>query len=172
MITKWKVFNFKSIQKETELNVAPLTIFAGANSSGKSTVLQSMLLISQTLSHKIGSRSVVLNGSLTRLGQFDDLNLTKGNFNEDISLHFQYVILCSIHTLSVSPLARYIIDYIEEGDTVSNISEKTKIQNEKVLELLQEIEQNTFLIVLSKDKVSVSDLKLALKAEYLRYEIE
>ena len=73
MITKWKVFNFKSIQKETELNLAPLTIFAGANSSGKSTVLQSMLLISQTLSHKVGSRPIVLNGALTRLGQFDDL---------------------------------------------------------------------------------------------------
>ncbi|MCL6590796.1 MAG: DUF3696 domain-containing protein [Firmicutes bacterium] len=73
MITKWKVFNFKSIQKETELTFAPLTIFAGANSSGKSTILQSILLISQTLAHKLGSRSVVLNGGLTRLGQFDDL---------------------------------------------------------------------------------------------------
>ena len=34
MITKWKVFNFKSVRKETELRFAPLTIFAGANSSG------------------------------------------------------------------------------------------------------------------------------------------
>jgi predicted ATPase len=67
------VFNFKSIQKETELNFARLTLFAGANSSGKSTVLQSILLISQTLAHKIGSRSVVLNGALTQLGQLDDL---------------------------------------------------------------------------------------------------
>jgi len=25
MITKWKVFNFKSIQKETELDFTPLT---------------------------------------------------------------------------------------------------------------------------------------------------
>ncbi len=73
MITKWKVFNFKSVQKETELSFGPLTIFAGANSSGKSTILQSILLISQTLAHKLGSRSVVLNGAFARLGQFDDL---------------------------------------------------------------------------------------------------
>ena len=45
MITKWKVFNFKSIRKETELDLGLLTIFAGANSSGKSTFIQSVLLI-------------------------------------------------------------------------------------------------------------------------------
>ena len=73
MITKWAVSNFKSIVKETPLDLAPLTIFAGPNSSGRSTVLQSLLLVSQTLSHKVGSRSVVLNGALTRLGEFDDL---------------------------------------------------------------------------------------------------
>ena len=73
MITKWKVFNFKSIRKETELDFAPLTIFAGANSSGKSTFLQSILLVAQTAAHKIASRPVVLNGAFAHLGQFDDL---------------------------------------------------------------------------------------------------
>ena len=73
MIMKWKVFNFKSIRKETELDIAPLTIFAGANSSGKSTFLQPILLVAQTLAHKVTSRSVVLNGAFARLGQFDDL---------------------------------------------------------------------------------------------------
>lgn len=73
MITNWRVFNFKSVRKETSLEFAPLTIFAGANSSGKSTVLQTILLIAQTLAHKVSSRSVVLNGAFTRLGQFDDL---------------------------------------------------------------------------------------------------
>lgn len=73
MITKWKLFNFKSVKNQTELAFAPLTIFAGPNSSGKSTWIQSILLIAQTLSHRIDSRSVVLNGALTKLGQFDDL---------------------------------------------------------------------------------------------------
>lgn len=73
MITKWKLFNFKSVRNETEFALGPLTIFAGPNSSGKSTVLQSMLLISQTLASRVSSRSVILNGPLTKLGQFDDL---------------------------------------------------------------------------------------------------
>lgn len=85
MITKWKVFNFKSIREETELDLGPLTIFAGANSSGKSTFIQSILLVAQTLAHKVGSRSVVLNGALTSLGQFDDLK-SNGGESEQITI--------------------------------------------------------------------------------------
>ncbi len=79
MITKWKLQNFKSVRNETELTLRPLTIFAGPNSSGKSTWIQSILLISQTLASKVSSRSVVLNGGLTRLGQFDDLRSFSSN---------------------------------------------------------------------------------------------
>ena len=82
MITKWKVFNFKSIREETELDLGPLTIFAGANSSGKSTFIQSVLLVAQTLAHKVGSRSVVLNGAFTSLGQFDDLKSNGGEADQ------------------------------------------------------------------------------------------
>ena len=53
--------------------MAPLTVFAGANSSGKSTLLQSILLVAQTLTHRVRSRSVVLNGTLVRLGKFNDV---------------------------------------------------------------------------------------------------
>ena len=82
MITKWKAFNFKSIRKETELNFAPLTIFAGANSSGKSTFLQPILLVAQTLAHRVTSRPVVLNGAFARLGQFDDLRSVESDADQ------------------------------------------------------------------------------------------
>lgn len=72
MIDKWKLYNFKSI-RIAELDLSPLTIFAGANSSGKSTFLQSILLVSQTLASRVASQTVVLNGHLAKLGQFDDL---------------------------------------------------------------------------------------------------
>ena len=85
MITKWKVGNFKSIREETELDLGPLTIFAGANSSGKSTFIQSILLVAQTLAHKVGSRSVVLNSTLTSLGQFDDLK-SNGGVSDQITI--------------------------------------------------------------------------------------
>jgi predicted ATPase len=81
MLTKWSVENFKSIRDEANLDLAPLTIFAGANSSGKSSFIQSILLIAQSLSNKDGSRPVVLNGPLTSLGKFDELMSNGSNIN-------------------------------------------------------------------------------------------
>lgn len=78
MITKWKLANFKCIKQKTELNFAPLTILAGPNNSGKSTLLQSILLIAQTLSSKVNSSSVVLNGEFVELGQFSDVRSFQG----------------------------------------------------------------------------------------------
>lgn len=81
MLSNWRVSNFKSVRDTTELDLGPITIFAGNNSSGKSTLLQSILLISQTLSSKVSSKSVVLNGNLTKLGQFADLKANNSREN-------------------------------------------------------------------------------------------
>ncbi|MDM8549194.1 AAA family ATPase [Desulfobacterales bacterium HSG2] len=73
MIQTWTIQNFKSVSDKTTLSMKPLTIFAGANSSGKSTLIQSILLVAQTLQTTVGSRSVVLNGHILKLGSFDDI---------------------------------------------------------------------------------------------------
>lgn len=70
MITTWKLANFRSIKDEVELAFSPLTLFAGSNSSGKSSLLKSILLIAQTLSQKAPSDPLELNGRLIRLGDF------------------------------------------------------------------------------------------------------
>jgi predicted ATPase len=82
MITKWKLSNFKSVRNLTELDLGQLTILAGSNSSGKSSIIQSMLLISQTLFSRVSTRSVVLNGSIVKLGQFDDLRSYGSDINQ------------------------------------------------------------------------------------------
>lgn len=48
-ITKIAVKGFKSIVKECEIDIRPLTILAGVNSSGKSSIMQPLLLQKQTL---------------------------------------------------------------------------------------------------------------------------
>lgn len=73
MLTAWRLFNFKSVRDDTTIPLAPLTVLAGANSSGKSTVLQSMLMIAQTLQSPVTERPIVLNGPMVRLGTFDDV---------------------------------------------------------------------------------------------------
>ena len=68
MIDQWTLKNFKSIRDETNIQLFPLTIIAGTNSSGKSTILQSILLITQTLQSRFKKQQLILNGELTRLG--------------------------------------------------------------------------------------------------------
>lgn len=73
MIQKWKVENFKSILNPVKLDLAPLTIFTGANSSGKSTIIQSILMVAQSFSPSASDSQLVLNGDFVNLGHIDDV---------------------------------------------------------------------------------------------------
>jgi hypothetical protein len=73
MLTRWTLGNFKPIREPLDLPTAPLTVLAGLNSSGKSSLLQSILLVSQTLANQELDEPLVLNGPLVRLGTFRDI---------------------------------------------------------------------------------------------------
>jgi predicted ATPase len=88
LLKSWKLEHFKSVFKPTELQLAPLTIFAGANSSGKSTIIQSMLLTAQTLQSPVVARPIVLNGHMTRLGAFTDI-VSNADEEEAVSVGFK-----------------------------------------------------------------------------------
>lgn len=86
MIKEWRVHRFKSVSEATALEMTPLTIFAGANSSGKSTIIQSLLLTTQTIQNSVSNRPVILNGHILRLGTFNDIVSNGGT--EPIGLGF------------------------------------------------------------------------------------
>lgn len=64
--------NFKCF-RSFELPTAPLTILTGFNAAGKSSALQSILLMSQTLRRGLGTDKLVLNGPLAQLGSTGDV---------------------------------------------------------------------------------------------------
>lgn len=88
MIKQWSLSHFKSVRDETKLDLAPLTIFAGANSAGKSTIIQNMLLTTQTLQNPVFNRPVILNGHMARLGAFTDV-VSDANEKSEISIGFE-----------------------------------------------------------------------------------
>jgi len=88
MLKTWTVQNFKSVYDRTTLEMAPLTIFAGANNSGKSTLIQSILLTTQTLQSTVHSRSMILNGHVLRLGDFADI-VSNNSDSENVSIGFK-----------------------------------------------------------------------------------
>jgi predicted ATPase len=73
MLLRWSIENFKSFLGRTDIDLAPISVFAGANSSGKSTIIQSILLLKQTIQYAPANRPLALNGPLLKLGTFDDV---------------------------------------------------------------------------------------------------
>src|SRR5258707_2136427 len=69
----WPIKNFKPIVDSGELQLAPVTVFAGRNSSGKSSLLQSILMVSQTLGSRLLDRPLLPNERLVQLGTFEDI---------------------------------------------------------------------------------------------------
>ena len=75
MITELSVQNFKSWKDTGKLQIAPLTGFFGANSSGKTSLLQTLLMLKQTVERPLNWNGVIDFGddsSLVNLGSFDD----------------------------------------------------------------------------------------------------
>ena len=62
MITEFSTQNFKSWQDTGKLQFAPLTGFFGANSSGKSSILQILLMLKQTTEQSLESNEPLYFG--------------------------------------------------------------------------------------------------------------
>lgn len=77
MLTKWLLSGFKSKLDGKSLDLAPLTVFTGTNSSGKSTILHSILLLKQTCDDLAAGKNLILNGPLVKLGSFADVTSGK-----------------------------------------------------------------------------------------------
>lgn len=61
-ITKIAVKGFKSIAEECAIDIRPLTILAGANSSGKSSIMQPLLMLKQTLEAPYDPGPLLIDG--------------------------------------------------------------------------------------------------------------
>jgi predicted ATPase len=76
IIRSWTLTNFKSV-KHASVNLAPLTILVGKNSSGKSSLIQSILLMAQNaragMNREGASKKLDLNGALVNLGTFSEI---------------------------------------------------------------------------------------------------
>lgn len=73
MFRQWSVTNFKSIGGTQSLELSPLTVLAGANNSGKSSFLQSILIVAQTMRSMRGGPAALLEGPLFSGGAAEEL---------------------------------------------------------------------------------------------------
>ena len=72
MLTRIDLRHFKCFDS-LKLPLCPLTLLSGANASGKSSVIQALVLLHQTMRENEGSPRLMLNGAAIRLGTVADV---------------------------------------------------------------------------------------------------
>ncbi|WP_027938709.1 DUF3696 domain-containing protein [Anaeroarcus burkinensis] len=89
MIEKISFENYKSFKELKELNFKPITVLCGANSCGKSSIIQSLLLLKQTIECQRPNQFLLLNGRFVHLGAFDNIIYQK-NPGEKLTFDFTF----------------------------------------------------------------------------------
>lgn len=90
-ITGISVSGFKSLRGSHHIDIKPLTIIAGLNSSGKSSIVQPLLLLKQTLEAPYDPGPLLLNGpnvSITRIEQILSRGQSRQSASKDFSVSF------------------------------------------------------------------------------------
>lgn len=88
MLTQIKLTNFKCFQEETAFPLSKVNLLTGMNGQGKSTLLQSLLLMRQSIEQDERTTKLFLNGSFVNLGHFDDIKNT--HISRDKPIIFDY----------------------------------------------------------------------------------
>lgn len=72
MLTSLRLVNFKAFKDTSFINLAPLTILTGPNSSGKSAILRSLMALRQTVEDPDSTTSFVPTGRFVDIGPYYD----------------------------------------------------------------------------------------------------
>ena len=122
MITQIEIENFKCFKNRASFPLEKLTLLTGVNGRGKSTLLQSLLLMKQSIEHDENTDKILLNGSCVNLNSFDDIR--NKDTLRDKAIIFKYHFHKPVSTPS-----------IENGYIEYNLAENLK--DEMILQIPQ-----------------------------------
>ncbi len=72
-LKNYKCFDKLKVDGDEELEIAPLTILCGVNSSGKSSIIKSLLMLKQSFEDNSISNSMLFNGKYVDNGSFSEI---------------------------------------------------------------------------------------------------
>jgi len=124
LLRRWLLENFKPIHETLNLPLANITVLAGLNSSGKSSLLQSILLISQTLANQSLEKPLILNGSIVKLGTFESVRNDQAR-KPEIVIGFELSLIKDRHRLGERTgkrISRLGNMYVEIDDPIDSIA--------------------------------------------------
>lgn len=146
---KYKAFN------EFDLSIKPLTILLGANSCGKSAIINSLLMLSQTVdAASISESALRLNGK--KVGMGESLNIIKDKNHENIlsfSFEFNESKVIKKHLDSLKR------DVIEAHFMITRFITQSARQNRELMDKIYSITNDLDNIYFSGDTYNVKSLK-------------
>jgi len=89
----YKVENYKSLKNSGDIEIAPLTIFIGANGTGKSSVLEPLLFLSQTMTNSRDEIGFLPNGEYIKLGNYYDF-IFRHDIKKRLKISFDFDYKC------------------------------------------------------------------------------
>ncbi len=158
MIKKLQVKSFKSWEDTGPLQFAPLTGFFGTNSSGKTSILQLLLMLKQTV-ESVDRKRVLHAGddnSIVDLGTFYDLiHCHRAESVLEISLSWQL-----LSTLKIKDPKRKDKSLFELGDLEFNVEIEGESGSPMVKRFSYSFDENVFGMEMDQKRAKTNDYKL------------
>lgn len=73
MLKEIRIKNFKSLKDTGNLEIKPITLLVGPNSSGKSSIIQFLLLVKQTVESRDIENPLIFNGTCIQLESYENI---------------------------------------------------------------------------------------------------
>ncbi len=119
MITEIGIENFKAFAKTARIPLKPITLLFGPNSSGKSSLIQAILMLRQTIEESMSDEQTLLpKGKLVDLGNFSEFI---HNHNESLSFSLTFKISPPIGLYDAIPTEDYISQTKGGSDRLNNL---------------------------------------------------
>ena len=124
MLLEIKLKNFKCFKDETRVPLNRINLFTGLNSRGKSTVLQALLLMRQSIEHSKTTRKIMFNGNCVNMGRFHDVKNSAISIKKTVEIGFKYKIANNYFS---------ILYKLRESDSDDMVADISKIEANGVL---------------------------------------
>jgi predicted ATPase len=147
-ITEVAVKGYKSLAEERRFAIYPLTILAGANSSGKSSAIQPLLLLKQTLEATYDPGPLLLDGPNVRFTSTEQL-LSK---TDDNIRHKKFSVEIDVDKSNILTL---VFGKPESGKNIDILNLIQNI-NKRYISLDQGMSNDKIESILSKDELSIT----------------
>jgi len=147
-ITRIAVEGFKSISKKQSIDIAPLTILAGANSSGKSSIMQPLLMLKQTLDATYDPGPLKIDGPNVRFTSMDQFLSRIEAEAQNKLLSLEIGIGRNDFCVTFSKTSTSAVEIVEEGfrEDGRSILIRPKMSSEEIQSLVRFGGRGTFEI--------------------------